>query len=170
MLWLTRALTVKDVVVGQYNSHVCGSVKYLGYTEDRTVPYNSVTPIFDVAVLVINDACWDGVPFLMKANKALHTKRVDDFLSQITKYVSSDNQIEFGNSVDSYQYKKDVHCLYCFRCNTFNWFQQMCHYSYWFGLVTATHECILLAKYCQYIIVQRKPTIWCDLGATPRLV
>jgi hypothetical protein len=39
-----------------------------------------------------------------------------------------------------------------------------------FGLVTATHECILLAKYCQYIIVQRKPTIWCDLGATLQLV
>jgi hypothetical protein len=62
----------------------------------------TVTPTFDVAVLFINNACWDGVPFLMKASKALHTKRLDDFLSHITKYVSSDNQIEFGNSVDSY--------------------------------------------------------------------
>jgi hypothetical protein len=32
----------------------------------------------------------------MEASKALHTKRLDDFLSHITKYVSSDNQIEFG--------------------------------------------------------------------------
>ncbi len=102
MLWLMRVLTVEDVVVGQYKSHVCGSVTYLGYTEDQTVLYNSVTPTFDVAVLFINNACWDGVPFLMKASKALHTKRLDDFLSQSTKYVSSDNQIEFGNSVDSY--------------------------------------------------------------------
>jgi glucose-6-phosphate 1-dehydrogenase len=66
------------------------------------VRYNSVTPTFDGGVLFINNACWDGVPLLMKASKALHTKRLDDFLSHITKYLSSDNQIEFGNSVDSY--------------------------------------------------------------------
>jgi glucose-6-phosphate 1-dehydrogenase len=28
------------------------------------VPCNSVTPTFDVAVLFINNACWDGVPFI----------------------------------------------------------------------------------------------------------
>ncbi|CAK9229139.1 unnamed protein product [Sphagnum troendelagicum] len=37
----------------------------------------TVTPTFDVAVLFINNACWDGVPFLMKASKALHTKRAN---------------------------------------------------------------------------------------------
>jgi glucose-6-phosphate 1-dehydrogenase len=67
------------------------------------VPYNSVTPTFDVAVLFINNACWDGVLFLMKTSK-----RLDDFLSQITTYVSSDNQIEFGNSVDSHTNTKKM--------------------------------------------------------------
>jgi glucose-6-phosphate 1-dehydrogenase len=72
-----RVLSAEDVVVGQYKSHTRGGVKYPGYTEDKTVPNHSLTPTFAAAALFIDNARWDGVPFLMKAGKALHTKRTE---------------------------------------------------------------------------------------------
>ncbi|XP_072074655.1 uncharacterized protein [Arachis hypogaea] len=40
------------------------------------------------AVLFIDNAIWDGVPFLMKAGKALHTKRKRDYLEmRIQRYL-----------------------------------------------------------------------------------
>jgi glucose-6-phosphate 1-dehydrogenase len=72
-----RALHVDDVVIGQYKSHVRGGVKYPGYTDDKTVPSNSITPTFAAAALFIDNARWDGVPFLMKAGKALHNRRLE---------------------------------------------------------------------------------------------
>ncbi len=71
-----RVLSAEDVVVGQYKSHTRGGVKHPGYTEDETVPNHSLTPTFAAAALFIDNARWDGVPFLMKAGKALHTKRL----------------------------------------------------------------------------------------------
>ncbi len=76
MLRSMRVLSAEDVVVGQYKSHTRGGVKYPGYTEDKTVPNHSLTPTFAAAALFIDNARWDGVPFLMKAGKALHTKRL----------------------------------------------------------------------------------------------
>ncbi|KAJ7554574.1 hypothetical protein O6H91_06G146200 [Diphasiastrum complanatum] len=72
-----RPLHIEDVVVGQYKSHVRGGVKYPGYTDDKTVPSNSITPTFAAAALFIDNARWDGVPFLMKAGKALHNRRAE---------------------------------------------------------------------------------------------
>ncbi|MCO5573362.1 hypothetical protein L7F22_027131 [Adiantum nelumboides] len=72
-----RALHLEDIVVGQYKSHVRGGVKYPGYTDDKTVPSNSITPTFAAAALFIDNARWDGVPFLMKAGKALHNRRTE---------------------------------------------------------------------------------------------
>lgn len=74
-----KQLLLENVVVGQYKGHSKGGKTYLGYTDDPTVPNNSVTPTFAAAALFINNARWDGVPFLMKAGKALHTRR---YLSQ----------------------------------------------------------------------------------------
>ncbi|CAN1222965.1 Glucose-6-phosphate 1-dehydrogenase, chloroplastic [Linum perenne] len=54
-----------------------GGETYPGYTDDPTVPKDSITPTFAAAALFINNARWDGVPFLMKAGKALHTKRAE---------------------------------------------------------------------------------------------
>ncbi|KAL9144882.1 hypothetical protein ABFS82_13G004200 [Erythranthe guttata] len=68
---------LEDVIVGQYKGHNKGGKSYQGYTDDPTVPKNSVTPTFAAAALFINNARWDGVPFLMKAGKALHTKRAE---------------------------------------------------------------------------------------------
>ncbi|KAA8526617.1 hypothetical protein F0562_008180 [Nyssa sinensis] len=72
-----RPLELEDVIVGQYKGHSKGGKSYPGYTDDPTVPKGSLTPTFAAAALFINNARWDGVPFLMKAGKALHTKRAE---------------------------------------------------------------------------------------------
>lgn len=72
-----RPLRLDDVVVGQYKSHTRGGVTYPGYTDDKTVPKDSLTPTFAAAALFIDNARWDGVPFLMKAGKALHNRRAE---------------------------------------------------------------------------------------------
>jgi glucose-6-phosphate 1-dehydrogenase len=48
----------------------------LATLKTKTVPNHSLTPTFAAAALFIDNARWDGVPFLMKAGKALHTKRL----------------------------------------------------------------------------------------------
>ncbi|EOX93506.1 Glucose-6-phosphate dehydrogenase 1 isoform 2 [Theobroma cacao] len=70
-----RPLQLEDVIVGQYKGHNKGGKIYPGYSDDSTVPNDSLTPTFAAAALFINNARWDGVPFLMKAGKALHTRR-----------------------------------------------------------------------------------------------
>lgn len=70
-----RPIQLEDVVIGQYKSTTKGGVTYPGYTDDKTVPKDSLTPTFAAAALFIDNARWDGVPFLMKAGKALHTRR-----------------------------------------------------------------------------------------------
>lgn len=69
-----RALLIENVVLGQYKGHSRGGKSYPAYTDDPTVPKDSLTPTFAAAALFIDNARWDGVPFLMKAGKALHTK------------------------------------------------------------------------------------------------
>ncbi|XP_042057273.1 glucose-6-phosphate 1-dehydrogenase, chloroplastic-like isoform X1 [Salvia splendens] len=72
-----RPIHVDDVVVGQYKGHTRGGQSYPGYTDDKTVPEDSLTPTFAAAALFIDNARWDGVPFLMKAGKALHDRRAE---------------------------------------------------------------------------------------------
>ncbi|THU53769.1 hypothetical protein C4D60_Mb10t17930 [Musa balbisiana] len=72
-----KPLQLEDVVIGQYKSHTRGGVTYPGYIDDKTVPKGSLTPTFAAAALFIDNARWDGVPFLMKAGKALHTRRTE---------------------------------------------------------------------------------------------
>ncbi|XP_051122672.1 glucose-6-phosphate 1-dehydrogenase 2, chloroplastic isoform X2 [Andrographis paniculata] len=72
-----RPLHIDDVVIGQYKSHTKGGVSYPGYTDDKTVPKGSLTPTFAAAALFIDNPRWDGVPFLMKAGKALDDRRAE---------------------------------------------------------------------------------------------
>ncbi|KAJ4844625.1 Glucose-6-phosphate 1-dehydrogenase 1, chloroplastic [Turnera subulata] len=72
-----KKLELEDVIIGQYKGHNKGGKSYPGYTDDPTVPNDSLTPTFAAAALFINNARWDGVPFLMKAGKALHTRRAE---------------------------------------------------------------------------------------------
>jgi glucose-6-phosphate 1-dehydrogenase len=63
-----------DVVLGQYRSRTTRGTTLPGYLDDDTVPPGSVTPTFAACAVFINNARWDGVPFLLKAGKALHNR------------------------------------------------------------------------------------------------
>ncbi|KAI7996626.1 Glucose-6-phosphate 1-dehydrogenase, cytoplasmic isoform [Camellia lanceoleosa] len=47
------------------------------YTDDPTVPDNSNTPTFATVVLRIHNERWEGVPFIMKAGKALNSRKAE---------------------------------------------------------------------------------------------
>ncbi|XP_011097324.1 glucose-6-phosphate 1-dehydrogenase, cytoplasmic isoform [Sesamum indicum] len=66
---LQSVLPIKDeeVVLGQYE----------GYKDDPTVPDNSNTPTFATAILHIHNERWEGVPFILKAGKALNSRKAE---------------------------------------------------------------------------------------------
>ncbi|KAI4368516.1 hypothetical protein MLD38_017065 [Melastoma candidum] len=72
-----RPLQLDDVIVGQYKSHTKGGTTYPGYPDDKTVLSGSLTTTFAAAALFIDNARWDGVPFLMKAGKVLHNRSAE---------------------------------------------------------------------------------------------
>lgn len=71
-------LTVDDVVLGQYvgNPDGEGDAKN-GYLDDPTVPANSTTPTYAMAVLRIKNERWDGVPFILRCGKALNERKAE---------------------------------------------------------------------------------------------
>lgn len=56
-----------EVVLGQYE----------GYRDDPTVPDHSNTPTFATMVLRIHNERWEGVPFILKAGKALNSRKAE---------------------------------------------------------------------------------------------
>lgn len=56
-----------EVVIGQYD----------GYTDDPTVSKDSNTPTFASVILRIHNERWEGVPFIMKAGKALNSRKAE---------------------------------------------------------------------------------------------
>lgn len=66
--------TKEDCVLGQYTASPDGSIP--GYLEDATVPPGSTCPTFAMVRLRINNDRWEGVPFILKAGKALDSKYV----------------------------------------------------------------------------------------------
>ncbi|KAL1824674.1 hypothetical protein ACET3Z_011452 [Daucus carota] len=66
---LQCVIPIKDeeVVLGQYE----------GYLEDPTVPDDSHTPTFATMVLRIHNERWEGVPFILKAGKALNSRKAE---------------------------------------------------------------------------------------------
>ncbi|XP_073117191.1 glucose-6-phosphate 1-dehydrogenase, chloroplastic isoform X3 [Elaeis guineensis] len=93
-----KPLQLEDVVIGQYKSHTKGGFTYPAYTDDKTVPRDSLTPTFAAAVLFIDNARWDGVPFLMKAGKALHTRRTE--IRVQFRHVPGNLYRSFGTDLD----------------------------------------------------------------------
>lgn len=61
-------------VLGQYTAAANGSMP--GYLEDKTVPSDSLCPTFAMLQLQIDTDRWRGVPFFLKAGKALEDKYV----------------------------------------------------------------------------------------------
>ncbi|PNX74833.1 glucose-6-phosphate 1-dehydrogenase cytoplasmic-like, partial [Trifolium pratense] len=66
---LESVLPIKDedIVLGQYE----------GYRDDPTVPDNSNTPTFASVILRVHNERWEGVPFILKAGKALESRKAD---------------------------------------------------------------------------------------------
>lgn len=67
-------LSADEFVTGQYTA---SNEDMTGYLEDDGVSSDSVTPTFAACVLHINNARWDGVPFLMRAGKALDERKTE---------------------------------------------------------------------------------------------
>jgi len=63
----------EDVLLGQY----VGANGKPGYLDDDTVPKDSVCPTFAATTLRINNERWEGVPFILKAGKALNEAKVE---------------------------------------------------------------------------------------------
>jgi glucose-6-phosphate 1-dehydrogenase len=67
-------LKAEDFVVGQYTRKDASTP---GYLEDEDVPNDSLTPTFASCVMRVKNARWEGVPFLMKAGKALDERKTE---------------------------------------------------------------------------------------------
>ncbi|KAG9012651.1 Glucose-6-phosphate 1-dehydrogenase [Tulasnella sp. JGI-2019a] len=63
----------EDVLLGQY----VGANGKPGYLDDKTVPKGSTCPTFAATTLWIHNPRWEGVPFILKAGKALNEAKVE---------------------------------------------------------------------------------------------
>lgn len=75
LLRCIKVLKLEDVVLGQYGPDPAGSEP--GYIQNEDVPDDSVTPTFATTVLHINNYRWQGIPFIMKAGKALDARKAE---------------------------------------------------------------------------------------------
>ncbi|KAJ2654140.1 Glucose-6-phosphate 1-dehydrogenase [Coemansia sp. RSA 1285] len=62
-------IQLEDTLLGQYVGSADGSKP--GYKDDETVPKDSLTPTFAQSVLHVDNSRWRGVPWVLKAGKAL---------------------------------------------------------------------------------------------------
>ncbi|CAO4373975.1 unnamed protein product [Caenorhabditis nigoni] len=74
-----KVVELKDVVVGQYvaNPDFDHPEASQGYKDDKSVPADSTTPTYALAVLHINNERWEGVPFFLRCGKALNEKKAE---------------------------------------------------------------------------------------------
>jgi len=69
------AIEPKNVIIGQYEKSLDGSKP--SYKEDESVPKGSRCPTFASMVAYIKNERWDGVPFILKAGKALNEQKTE---------------------------------------------------------------------------------------------
>lgn len=60
----------EDCIIGQYTADAGG--KTPAYTDDEGVPNDSQTATFSSMVMYVENPRWDGVPFILRAGKALN--------------------------------------------------------------------------------------------------
>ncbi|XP_051162043.1 glucose-6-phosphate 1-dehydrogenase isoform X2 [Leptopilina boulardi] len=74
-----KPVEIDDVVLGQYvgDPEAKDEEGKLGYLDDSTVPANSNTPTYALAVLKILNERWDGVPFILRCGKALNERKAE---------------------------------------------------------------------------------------------
>ena len=56
-----------DIVIGQYTRS--SASEHDGYTDDKTIPSDSLTPTYASLLLKIDNERWHGVPFLLNVAK-----------------------------------------------------------------------------------------------------
>ena len=66
-----------DIVVGQYTSSTYESILRKGYLEEEGIPSYSITPTYAAVALKIRNRRWDGIPFLIRAGKALNGRKTE---------------------------------------------------------------------------------------------
>lgn len=69
------AIEPKNVIIGQYGKSLNGDKP--GYKDDDSVPKDSHCPTFASMVAYIKNERWDGVPFILKAGKALNEQKTE---------------------------------------------------------------------------------------------
>ncbi|ESO10056.1 hypothetical protein HELRODRAFT_73159 [Helobdella robusta] len=78
VLKCVRELKLENVVLGQYEGDPDGEGEMKeGYRDDPTVPNDSITSTFALAVLYINNERWDGIPFILRCGKALNERKAE---------------------------------------------------------------------------------------------
>lgn len=70
-------LTLNDIVVGQYTAGALNGKQHFGYLDEEGVPKDSITATYACAALRVKNRRWDGVPFLIRAGKGLHTSMTE---------------------------------------------------------------------------------------------
>ncbi|KAM0790120.1 hypothetical protein ACM66B_005445 [Microbotryomycetes sp. NB124-2] len=70
-------LKFEESLLGQYVGAETKDGKKPGYLEDETVPKGSICPTFAACVVHINSPRWEGVPFILKAGKALNEQKTE---------------------------------------------------------------------------------------------
>ncbi|CAF0776999.1 unnamed protein product [Rotaria sp. Silwood1] len=72
-------ITLENVIIGQYigDKESTDSERQLGYLDDKGVSKDSTTPTYAQVVLFIKNERWDGIPFILRAGKALNEKKAE---------------------------------------------------------------------------------------------
>lgn len=74
-------IDLDDCILGQYTAGVCAGKAVIGYCEEDSVPNKSKRETFALLKCEINNSRWSGVPFYLRAGKAL-TKSSTDIIIQ----------------------------------------------------------------------------------------
>ncbi|CAF0725875.1 unnamed protein product [Rotaria sordida] len=72
-------IKLENVIVGQYigDKKSTDSERQLGYLDDKNVPKDSTTPTYAQIIVFIKNERWDGVPFILRAGKALNERKAE---------------------------------------------------------------------------------------------
>lgn len=66
-----------DVAIGQFVGTRRGGIDVPGYRDDPSVPNDSITPTYAAVALKVENARWDGVPFLLRAGKGMNGRMTE---------------------------------------------------------------------------------------------
>ncbi len=69
--------TLDDIVVGQYAAADYQNIPRKGYLDEPGIPAGSITPTYAAVALKIRNRRWDGIPFLIRAGKALNDRKTE---------------------------------------------------------------------------------------------